>query len=677
MNENIKYKNIICTFTLFVMIIFVFGGCSGRYQVIPFSWTSEHRLPPHERILTLKASPQDTFNALQNWVKDHNGTIVNIAGDYRYAYDLPSQSKEKYQVLQVFTQKYWESFDTNSRLDWNVAEWAQLKEMTGAQQISRIKSDTPGFILEARLGDRTGSFNYTEQVSTQPGMTPVYNPGFTSYQRVGSGIRTVTIPGAMMFVPTYTPVYAQRTKTMCFDSSISFYIFSRGNSTHVYAFGTPVSGEGEHAAYDKTIGHAWWNQVTGKEEAALIKDAYAYLTKLDNTGGLKNIRADMTGTRNLSEKILAERIDSTTKPSITASPDNKRVAYTTKRENKSSVVIDGKEEKQYDGIGTIVFSPDSKHTAYAAKAGDKWSVVTDGKEGKQYDSIWKIFFSPDSRHVAYAAKTDNKWFFVVDEKEGKQYENLKTVVFSPDSKHMAYAAQAVNKWFVVLDGKEEKQYDDIETVIFSADSKHMAYAAKADKKWFVVIDGKEEKQYDSIWKIFYSPDSEHMAYAAQNGNKWFAVLDGKEEKQYDSLTSVIFSPDSKRMAYGAKTGTKWFVVLDGKEEKQYDNLGSIIFSPDSMNVAYPAQNGSKWFMVVNKKEAKQYDNLGTPFFSPDSKQIAYKALQCNKWFMVINGKEEKPYDDIISTTNTFVSPDSLHYVARYDNRIYSVEEKLK
>jgi hypothetical protein len=119
------------------------------------------------------------------------------------------------------------------------------------------------------------------------------------------------------------------------------------------------------------------------------------------------------------------------------------------------------------------------------------------------------------------------------------------------------------------------------------------------------------------------------------------------------------------------------VVLDGKEEKQYDNLGSIIFSPDSMNVAYPAQNGSKWFMVVNKKEAKQYDNLGTPFFSPDSKQIAYKALQCNKWFMVINGKEEKPYDDIISTTNTFVSPDSLHYVARYDNRIYSVEEKLK
>ncbi|MEN6320651.1 MAG: WD40 repeat domain-containing protein [Syntrophaceae bacterium] len=677
MEEDRGYKIIPSKLFVYVILLFIFSGCTGRYHSVPFSWTSEHRIPPHERILTLKASPQSTFNALQNWVKDHNGTILNSSNDYLYVYDMPPQSKEKYQALQAFTQKYWESFDTNTRLDWNAAEWAQLKEMTGAQQINKIKSDTPGFILEARMGERTGSFNYTEQVNTQPGMTPVYNPGFTSYQRVGSGIRTVTIPGTMMFVPTYTPVYAQRTKTMCFDSSISFYIFSRNNSTYVYAFGAPVSGEGEHASYDKTIGHAWWNQITGKEEAALIKDAYAYLTKLDNTGELKNIKADITGTRNVSEKILAERIDSTIKPSITVSPDSKHIAYTIKRENKSSVVIDVREEKQYDSIGAVVFSPDSKHVAYAAQTGDKWSVVVDGKEGRLYDSLWKIFFSTDGRRVAYAAQTDSKWRFVIDEKEEKQYENLKSVVFSPDSSHMAYTAQAGNKWLVVSDGKEEKQYDSIETVIFSPDSKHMAYAAKAGNKWFVVTDGKEGKQYDSIWKIFFSPDSEHMAYAAQNGNKWFVVSDGKEEKQYDSLTSVVFSPDSKRIAYGAKTGTKWFVVLDGKEEKQYDNLGAVIFSPDSLHVAYAAQNGNKWFMVVNKKEEKQYDNLGTPFFSPDNRQIAYKALQCNKWFMVVNGKEEKPYDDIIGAINTFDSPDSLHYVARYDNRIYLVEEKLK
>ncbi|HDQ00517.1 MAG TPA: hypothetical protein ENN22_15225 [bacterium] len=49
-------------------------------------------------------------------------------------------------------------------------------------------------------------------------------------------------------------------------------------------------------------------------------------------------------------------------------------------------------------------SPDSRRVAYAAKAGNKWFVVVDGKEEKQYDGIVTlgggrvIFDSPDSLH---------------------------------------------------------------------------------------------------------------------------------------------------------------------------------------------------------------------------------------------------------------------------------------
>ena len=55
------------------------------------------------------------------------------------------------------------------------------------------------------------------------------------------------------------------------------------------------------------------------------------------------------------------------------------------------VIIDGKEEKQYDGIvkGTLIFSPDSKHVAYRARAGNKQFVVVDGKEEKQYDALYR------------------------------------------------------------------------------------------------------------------------------------------------------------------------------------------------------------------------------------------------------------------------------------------------
>jgi hypothetical protein len=71
------------------------------------------------------------------------------------------------------------------------------------------------------------------------------------------------------------------------------------------------------------------------------------------------------------------------------------------------VVVDGKEQKQYDGTGSLVFSPDSKHVAYAAKADNKWFVVVDGKEGKSYDELVTqasiIFDSPESLHFLVLA----------------------------------------------------------------------------------------------------------------------------------------------------------------------------------------------------------------------------------------------------------------------------------
>ncbi len=63
---------------------------------------------------------------------------------------------------------------------------------------------------------------------------------------------------------------------------------------------------------------------------------------------------------------------------LVASPDGRHVAYVEQEEDKQFVVIDGKKEKHYDGIGSILtFSPDSKRVVYIVFVGKKGAVVVD------------------------------------------------------------------------------------------------------------------------------------------------------------------------------------------------------------------------------------------------------------------------------------------------------------
>jgi hypothetical protein len=131
---------------------------------------------------------------------------------------------------------------------------------------------------------------------------------------------------------------------------------------------------------------------------------------------------------------------------------------------KAFVVVDGKEEKQYGGIGTLIFSPDSQRVAYGAKVRmDEEFVVVDGREEKRYDYIepGSLIFSPGSKRVAYAARLGDKRFVVVDGKEEKGYDGIGycigcgdgTPIFSPDSRRVAYGAKAGKKWFWSWMGK--------------------------------------------------------------------------------------------------------------------------------------------------------------------------------------------------------------------------------
>ena len=83
------------------------------------------------------------------------------------------------------------------------------------------------------------------------------------------------------------------------------------------------------------------------------------------------------------------------------SSDGRHVAYVAQEGDKQFVVVDGKEGKHYDGIGSILFSALTVSMWLYGQAGKKRLVVVDGKEGKQYDILGLILFSALTASIWY------------------------------------------------------------------------------------------------------------------------------------------------------------------------------------------------------------------------------------------------------------------------------------
>ncbi len=136
--------------------------------------------------------------------------------------------------------------------------------------------------------------------------------------------------------------------------------------------------------------------------------------------------------------------------------------------------------------------------------------------------------------------------------------------------------------------------------------------------------------------------------------------------------------NGKVVAYGARTNKKWVAVIDGKEQKPYDNIDSLQYSPDGNSLGYLAKTGKKWFAVVNGKESNKYDEIVNKrlIFSTDGKNVVYEAILNKKVCVVFGGKEGLFYDRILSNIY-FDTPNSLHYMALKENKVYLVEEVLE
>ncbi len=250
----------------------LFIGCATatkRYDKIPYCWTSDHRLYPEERILTLNLSLESTADGIIKWVNEKEGEIIENNNNCSTVAKLQPDSKKNFLAVQNIVKKEWNAYDENKYRKWEDGEWEKLQQLSKSQINFTNPQDQHGHCLKTKLGKREYTIEYLVQVGTVTTMQPTY-------------IYTQTGPMFAGMIPVHSPQMETRKKTKLFFSQIDFFIFSDQGSTKIYAVGVPLEESSSvKVGYDATIGHSWWPIVTGEDEALRIKEAYTYLKNLE------------------------------------------------------------------------------------------------------------------------------------------------------------------------------------------------------------------------------------------------------------------------------------------------------------------------------------------------------------------------------------------------------------
>lgn len=250
-------------------------GCATRYDKIDFCWTSDHSLPPEERLITIAGNPKATCLAISNWTKENDGDVLEVKEGDSAVVKLAPNATEKFSQAEKIFKKMWASYDANDFYKLSNNEWFVLKTAMTGQAIISQSSQTDGFLVKIKTGNRQKAGAFSEQIGTKK--QTIYNPGFTAY---GPKLQTMYIPGSSYDIQV--PEYRQIQKTLSIYSIIEFLIYSNNDgTTSIYATGYPVDAStGNPAKYGNSIGHFWWPIVTGKDEAYIIKKVFNSLSEL-------------------------------------------------------------------------------------------------------------------------------------------------------------------------------------------------------------------------------------------------------------------------------------------------------------------------------------------------------------------------------------------------------------
>jgi hypothetical protein len=239
------------------------------------------------------------------------------------------------------------------------------------------------------------------------------------------------------------------------------------------------------------------------------------------------------------------------------SPDGKRLAFVVIRDDKSSLVSDGKEGPAFKNIEEVLFSPDSAGLAYVGRSIEDTTrhIFWDGREVAKTPLWAHLAFSSDGKRLAWTGGA--REVCILDRGQDKpktfpvteDHAATGPATFSPDGQHLAYGVASGNGWYVSVDGQNFlARYDIFDYVLpspprpgqkidpqeyvflkapgFSADGRHL-YVVGCRKakdsqalRFFMVVDGQARPEHDGVWlPEGFQTGAKTLRYVVRDGEK--------------------------------------------------------------------------------------------------------------------------------------------------------------
>ncbi|MGD0200596.1 MAG: hypothetical protein ABSD27_07595 [Bryobacteraceae bacterium] len=358
------------------------------------------------------------------------------------------------------------------------------------------------------------------------------------------------------------------------------------------------------------------------------------------------------------------------------------IAFTVEGEKTGRAIVDGREERPYDGVTNVDFAPNGEHYFYGGQRGETWFLVRDGREIAELGSLTNlsgvnrmidliggdfririsstlaIWFAKESDSylvLAYKGQTgrifrDRSWLPI--EYGSFWHEGM---AWSDDGRHYSFAVAPLGNSIptMYLDGRPGPTAESIDSATYLQPGNKLIYRLKRGDTWTLMAGTEPLPGWGPlVGALLVSRDRRHIAGLTRKPDgRQAVVVDGAEGPAFPSVSWEMgggafglgatgsFSWNSKATAHahlatlGPEDNGATAVVLNGKVIDRQPKIRerSLAVSDDGRAVAYAVQFDKQWAIAVNGVVQARYEEVGDPVFPRDSAQPVYAAKTAGGW----------------------------------------------